>query len=120
MPNGTELHVGFFAPQSKHIWPTVSPWGVKWGGRAQGDTYFVGWLGFELGEDVLRLRLGGEGHGESEAAAMGTPDEDGGRSRRRGGDILAAVGNAQLAVWNTRASAPCRPRTRAMQDNLIR
>jgi hypothetical protein len=77
MPNGTELHVGFFAPQSKHIWPTVSPWGVKWGAE-QGGTYFVGRLGFELGEDVLRLCLGGEGHGESEAAAMGTPDEDGG------------------------------------------
>jgi hypothetical protein len=76
MPNGTELHVGFFAPQSKHIWPTVSPWGVKWGAE-QGGTYFVGRLGFELGEDVLRLCLGGEGHGESEAAAMGTPDEDG-------------------------------------------
>jgi len=23
MPNGTELHVGFFAPQSKHIYTSV-------------------------------------------------------------------------------------------------
>jgi hypothetical protein len=62
MPNGTELHVGFFAPQSKHIWTYVRHCSNL---SIRKTTYFVRGLRLQFGEDVLRLGLGGEGsHGE--------------------------------------------------------
>lgn len=30
MPKGTELHVGFFAPQSKHIWTCIRSRWKRW------------------------------------------------------------------------------------------
>ena len=63
MPKGTELHVGFFAPQSKHIYSMlVSP--TLTAPSPCGETYFVRWLGLQFGEYLLRLGLGSKRHGE--------------------------------------------------------
>lgn len=66
MPNGTDVHVGFLVPQSKHIWDPLAS--GRQGGHG-GGSYFVGWLGFEFREDILRLCLRSEGHGGREKAA---------------------------------------------------
>lgn len=50
MPNGTDDHVGFLEPQSKHTW-LVSDTDLD----GEHDTYFVCWLGLELLKYLLRL-----------------------------------------------------------------
>lgn len=54
MPKGTEDHVGFFWPQSKHIY-SVSTEQAK--ARTNMTTDPVCWLGLELFKKLLRLGL---------------------------------------------------------------
>lgn len=67
MPNGTELHVGFFAPQSKHTWPwtlVVLPAHRPLLPLDVGSiTHLVRSFYFQFCEDVPRLVLCGESHG---------------------------------------------------------
>ena len=62
MPKGTEDHVGFFVPQSKHT-SYVSELAVEiWVGD---ETHFVCRLALQLFEQLLRLSLGRESHMDS-------------------------------------------------------
>lgn len=64
MPKGTELQVGFLAPQSKHSYITsvYRPQGC--GIPRQRNAHLVSRLCLELGKDILRLGLGRQSHGE--------------------------------------------------------
>lgn len=63
MPKGTELHVGFFAPQSKHIYI----WDVNTVDQLLSirTTDLIGGLCLKFGKYLLRLSLGCERHGDS-------------------------------------------------------
>ena len=58
MPKGTEVHVGFFAPQSKHIY-IHSEFLHERNQKLEGE-HLVGRLRLELVEDFDRLALGGQ------------------------------------------------------------
>ena len=74
MANGTDVHVGFFAPQSKHIYVRIISitcthvFGMYGGDlRASGicGTHLIRRLGVQLREDVLGLCLACQScHGE--------------------------------------------------------
>ena len=72
MPRGTEVHVGFFWPQSKQTCarhPTLAAVGgvigVEAVGEGRGKTNLVGRLRLELLKDLERLLLGREAaHGD--------------------------------------------------------
>jgi hypothetical protein len=62
MPKGTDVQVGFLAPQSKQIWKDVSRGFTACGHARVGPeaTYLVGLLGLQFLEQLLRLLLGRE------------------------------------------------------------
>lgn len=64
MPKGTEVHVGFFWPQSKQICWRAGSNGLASGwfclgtvARVDVGAYLVGWLRLELLKDLERLLL---------------------------------------------------------------
>ena len=58
MPKGTEVHVGFFVPQSKQTYIQVQS--CCEGEAAAKRRHLVGRLRFELVEDFDRLTLGSQ------------------------------------------------------------
>lgn len=60
MPKGTDVHVGFFWPQSKQIcWREAAVSSLVWmsGITARVGAYLVGWLRLELLKELERLLL---------------------------------------------------------------
>ena len=82
MPNGTELHVGFFAPQSKHIYSPMLALIDLTAPPCQA-THFVRGLRLQLGEDVLRLRLRSERHVDGRVGML--------RGWRIGGQVAVGI-----------------------------
>jgi len=62
MPNGTEVQVGFFWPQSKHIYKESGACTFKMA-LFKRNSYFIRWLRLELLEYLQRLLLGGKCRG---------------------------------------------------------